>query len=179
MSHTTTYNDIEIKSIDLIVRAVLLLKNEAVAGKVIKCELLRNVEPRMYFEKQLIRDGHKKAETDLVLYLNNCKYDIGFNWNEKKQAYDIIYDGWNRYVQNEIGYLDTEINAIMARKREQAQLAGREAVEPSEVQKEIGRFLKCYSIAASQQAIQETGYTVSETSTTETGQMKVLLETSI
>jgi len=163
MSHTTTYKDIEIKSVQLLQQAVEFLKNEQVVGKKINCTLEQNAKPRMYYQNQLYK--HKRKETvDFVLRLHDCNYDIGFDWDEQTQTYELYYDNWNDYIRKEIGYYGEELKQILEARKKQSELSGRENTLPTDIQMDLGRFLKCYSLAVAKDAIDQSGYSIEETS---------------
>ena len=95
MSHTTTINNVVIRDVSALRRAV-----EELQAKGVQCSLLENAKPRMYYTRQ-------EEQCDFVLRLDNARYngknyDIGF----QKQAdgtYSAIFDEWGNAVAGEIG----------------------------------------------------------------------------
>lgn len=90
MSHTTKINSVPIRSIAALRQAALSLKAMGV-----KCELVANEKPRMYFEDQ-------SGKLPYVLRLSNCPYDIGFEL-QADGTYTPVMDLWGGHIAKVLG----------------------------------------------------------------------------
>ncbi len=90
MSHTTTIRSVPIRSISAVRTAVQELQNKGV-----KCELIENAQPRMYYAQQ-------HGVCPYVLKLQDSRYDVGFSPNATG-AYDIVMDTWAGEIERQIG----------------------------------------------------------------------------
>lgn len=137
MSHTTLIKSIAIKSITALLRAI-----EELQANGVKCSVKRNVKPRMYYA-----DQHKAC--DYVLHLENCQYDIGFEFDAETQAYIPVFDEYRNYVRDYIGNKDDTKEGC------------------------IGKLLEAYSKAAVIETAEEQGYQVTSVSKAENGDWNV------
>lgn len=93
MSHTTTIGSVVVTDIKALKKTVTQLNKMG-----IKCELLTNATPRMYYRSQEV----DLANLDYVLKLHGSKYDVGFTKNEDG-SYSPVTDLYNNQVANQIG----------------------------------------------------------------------------
>lgn len=90
MSHTTTLKGVQIKDVSALRAAVAEIISQGV-----KCELLENAKPRMYYENQ-----HNNC--DFVLHLKDGKYDIGFD-KQADGSYNPVFDEWSNHISSKLG----------------------------------------------------------------------------
>lgn len=90
MSHTTTIRGMNITSVPAMRHAV-----EALQNKGIRCELLENAKPRMYYRRQ-------EETCDFVLKLHDSTYDVGFRKNADG-GYDPVLDTWDNQIEDQVG----------------------------------------------------------------------------
>ena len=65
----------------------------------VRCELLANAQPRMYYADQLQRHlGRKNEIADYVLRLHDSPYDVAFIKDEKG-SYQPVFDMWRTPVK--------------------------------------------------------------------------------
>lgn len=93
MSHTTTINAVEIKSIPALYAAAA----ELVSKHGVRCVLEEGGTPRAYYPDQ---QGLGKA--DYVLRLQDAPYDIGF-YSNGKGGYEARTDFWSGKVEGQVG----------------------------------------------------------------------------
>ena len=89
MSHTTVIRSVEIKNINALKAAVQELIDSG-----IKCELVENAKPRMYYDNQ-------HGICPYVLKLHGTKYDVGFE--KHGDNYLPVFDVHAGYVMSQIG----------------------------------------------------------------------------
>lgn len=96
MSHTTSIRSVPITSVSALRACVAELKESGV-----KCDLLENAAPRMYYENQLQKHmGRKDEICDYVLRLHDAVYDVGFI-KQEDGSYAPVFDNYtvgNRFV---------------------------------------------------------------------------------
>ena len=89
MSHTTTVKSVPIKDTSALHAAVSDLQQKG-----IRCSLLTNAKPRMYYADQLQRHlGQGNELCPYVLRLEDTAYDIGF-LQQKDGSYTPVFDDW-------------------------------------------------------------------------------------
>jgi hypothetical protein len=89
MSHTTTLNSIAIKDVRALQKAVAELKKQGV-----RCDLVPNCAPRLFYSDQLQRHlGRKDEVADYVLKLHDSPYDMAF-LKEKDGSFTPVFDSW-------------------------------------------------------------------------------------
>jgi hypothetical protein len=124
MSHTVKVKSVVIRSVSALRAAVSELNSKGIV-----CELLNDQKPRMYFDGQ-----HGKCE--LVLRMQGCKYDVGFE-KQKDGTYTPVMDTWSNYLKDVIGDKRVEGDAG-----------------------HIAKFLRAYTKAATIEAATEAGYMI-------------------
>lgn len=145
MSHTTTLKSLVIRDVDAIKSAVADLQKKGV-----KCRLVENERPRMYYATQ-----HK--ECAYVLKLDDSAYDVGFD-RQPDGTYTPVFDEWRGYVANAIGAAGAN-----AKTAEERALAA------------IGQFSQGYAThAAINQAVMA-GYSVDSVETDAEGNVHVMI----
>jgi len=72
MSHTSTVDTVAITSVSALRAAVQALQKSG-----IRAELVEKAAPRLYYKDQLRRKGHPSEICDYVFSLADCYYDIG------------------------------------------------------------------------------------------------------
>ena len=90
MSHTTTIKSVVLKDISALRQAVSQLQAEGV-----KCELVENVKPRMYYKDQHVACPY-------VLKLHDSPYDVGFD-KQEDGTYVPVFDEFSGHVAKQIG----------------------------------------------------------------------------
>lgn len=121
MSHTTSVKSVPIKSVNALRSAVSELQSQG-----IKCELVANAVPRMYYRDQIAR--HVKAknpndyhfhdnpeECDFVLKLPDAYYDIGF-LRDKKGNLVPFFDDYDYSGMGSNGTGSRGIKAVLGAK---------------------------------------------------------------
>ena len=93
MSHTVEIADIVFTDITALQAAV----NE-LAGKGVKCSLVKNATPRAYYQNQ-----QGMGQADYVLQLHDAPYDIGFYHDAKKKGLVARTDLFAGRVANVLG----------------------------------------------------------------------------
>ena len=145
MSHTTKLNQICIRDVGAMKQAVMALQQKG-----IKCNLLENTKPRMYYTEQ-------GPTCDYVLRLDNAKHDVGFQ-KQKDGTYSPVLDTWGGHVKNEIGATCPMPNT-----------------PEGKAQHNIGQFMQEYSKAATVNAAIQQGYVVESTETDQNGNIHLTL----
>jgi len=148
MSHTTTINSVPIRDTNALEKAVQDLKNEGV-----NCSLLRNATPRMYYQRQ----SDELKNSDYVLHLPDCKYDVAFV-KQEDGTYSPAFDAWNNAVHGQIG-----ASCPMPNTTEGKQQAA------------IGQLMQNYSKHAAMNAAISQGYMVDNSSVDEEGNVHLTL----
>ena len=102
MSHTTKVSNVAIRDIDALEKAVKDLQEEGV-----RCELVKGVNPRMYYNDQAKRATNGKG-CAYTLRLHDSKYDVGFVEERDKHGifYSTIFDEWGDHIRRNIGVTD-------------------------------------------------------------------------
>ncbi len=90
MSHTT-----HIKSVAITDMAALSAAVEGLKAKGIKCDLVQDQKPRMYF-------GNQHGKCDYVLKLHDCPYDVGFD-KQADGSYVPVFDEWAGNIKKQLG----------------------------------------------------------------------------
>jgi hypothetical protein len=146
VSHTTTLKGVVIRDTAALQSAVEDLRQSGV-----KCELLRDTAPRMYF-------GNQHGKCDFTLKLEGS-YDVGFD-KQADGSYVPVFDEHANHVGREIG-------------------AGRSCPMPTtpegRAQHQIGKLMQRYSYHASVNAAVAQGYMVEGTETDEHGNLHLTL----
>ncbi|QSY98672.1 DUF1257 domain-containing protein (plasmid) [Rhizobium bangladeshense] len=154
MSHTTKISGLAIKDVSAMHAAVRKLNNQGV-----RCELVENAKPRMYYDNQLIRHGYKKAEADLCLKLTDGEYDIGF-MKQADGSYAPVFDEHANYVGRILG-------------------AGASCPMPhtaeGRAQHQMGKFMQAYAVEAATNAAISRGYIVESADIDQTGAVQLVL----
>lgn len=99
MSHTTAIDTVVVKDIE-----ALKMTAKALTKAGIKCSVVKNAAPRLYYADQLQRAPHNRPSEicDYILRLDGCKYDIGFLKN-KDGSYYPVTDFHAGYVASVLG----------------------------------------------------------------------------
>ncbi len=95
MSHTTTIKSVVIRDVAALKKTVLDLQSKGV-----KCSLVENAVPAMYYNNQVGKCEYV-LRLDDALYAGK-RYDIGF----QKQAdgtYATVFDDWGRAISGQVG----------------------------------------------------------------------------
>jgi hypothetical protein len=129
MSHTTTLKGIKIQNTEALKESVQFLQQQGV-----KCELLENATPRMYYNNQ-----HGKC--DFVLKLADSPYDVGFD-KQADGSYVPVYDSWGGHIQKAIG---SPTSCPVPKTAEEKAATT------------VARLLDCYSIHAAKSELQNSG----------------------
>lgn len=145
MSHTTTLKTITIKDVSAMRSAVL----DLVAGG-IRCQLLENAQPRMYYAKQ-----HGKC--DFVLNLQDGQYDVGFD-KQTDGSYAPVFDEWGGHIAGQIGASCPAPNT-----------------PEGQAQHRIGKFMQAYSRHAAVNAAIAQGYMVEGSSIDDKGNVHLVM----
>jgi hypothetical protein len=149
MSHTSTVDTVAIKSVSAIQKAVQALQK---AG--IRATLEAKSTPRLYYKDQLRRAGHKSEVCDYVVALADCYYDIGL-MRKPNGNFEPLFDkhpGRTPYHTGGSGTLQ--------------EVVGNEA-------NAIGKFIQEYSKAATVEAAEAQGFSVSDIQLTSDGSWAV------
>ena len=141
MSHTTTIKSVPIRSVNALRAAVQELK-----GKGIKCDLVENEVPRMYYANQ-----HGKCA--FVLKLHDSQYDVGFD-QQKDGTYAPVLDIWNQQIAKQVG--TTLLDWSTTRAKDTAE----QRAMRKDHQSHIGQLLQGYSKHAAIQTATSKGYMV-------------------
>ena len=148
MSHTTTIKGVPIRDIEALTEAVKELN-----AKGVKCSLVKDQAPRMYYANQ-----HKKC--DYVLKLNDCPYDVGFDKNPDG-SYAPVTDLFSGHV---------------------AKLLGAKGPMPKKANDQtrhaIGKFTALYTKHATLNVAKERGFTVDSILENKEGGYDITLNTS-
>jgi hypothetical protein len=154
MSHTTKINGLQIKDISAMHAAVRKLNSQG-----IRCELVENTIPRMYYDNQLLKHGYKKPEADLCLKLHDGHYDIGFN-KQADGTYAPLFDEHANYVGRVLG-------------------AGAACPMPNtaegRAQHQMGKFMQAYAVEAATNAAVAQGYFVESAEIDQQGSVQLIL----
>lgn len=148
MSHTTTLKGMKIRDVKALQAAVAGL-----SAKGIKCSLVENQKPRMYYSGQ-------GEVCSYVLKLHDSQYDVGFQ-KSADGSYDAVMDTWNDYVAKEIG-ADRNVCAIPPGAEGRAQHA-------------MGQFLQQYGLHAAINQATDEGYIVEGHSYDDKGNLQLSL----
>ena len=148
MSHTTTLKGLSIKDTAAIVSAITEMK---AAG--IKCELLRDTAPRMYY-------GNQHGVCAYVVKLNDSRYDLGLDL-QKDGTYSTVFDEWGHDISNLIG-----ADASMCPLPHTAE---------GKAQHGIGKFMQSYAKFAAMNAAVAQGYMVENAFTDDKGTVHLTL----
>jgi hypothetical protein len=148
MSHTTTIKKVLIKDTNALESAVKNLQEQG-----IKCELVRDQVPKMYYPSQEKEIG----KCDYVLKIDGSKYDVGF----KKDAdgnYFPVFDEWANNIGSKVGASCPMPNS----KEGQSQHA-------------IGKLMQEYGKEAAINAATNDGYHIDSVETDEEGNQVLLI----
>lgn len=137
MSHTTQIKGLAIKDVSAMRAAVQELNRQG-----IRCELVENHKPRMYYDDQLRRHGYGKETADLCLKLKDSRYDVGF-MKQADGTYAPVFDTWEGYVADQLGASCPMPNT-----------------EEGRAQHAIGKFCQSYAVEAAKNAAISQGYMV-------------------
>ena len=149
MSHTTKLNNVPIRDISALQTAVSKLQAEGV-----KCSLVADANPRMYYERQT-------EKCDYVLKLDDSPYDVGFQYDPKTQTYAPMFDEYNKKVAAQIG---ADVNVCPMPKSAEGR-----------AQHQLGKLMQHYAEAAAVNSAIMQGYSVESTTTDEQGNVHVTL----
>lgn len=142
MSHTTTIKSVTIKDVAALKAAV---KELQAAG--VDCTLEENQKPRMYYQNQ------HPQNSDYVLRLGNCPYDVGFD-KQEDGSYAAVFDEWGGHIHKKIG----------------AAVGECETTSPEHA---IGRLMQLYSKNAAINAATAQGYMVEGCTTDKNGNLQL------
>ena len=146
MSHTTTLSNVAIRDIQALNKAVSELQADG-----INCELVEKAVPRMYFSEQ-------GEECDYVLKLKDGKYDVGFKYESKQDAYVPVLDTYNNHVGKQIGATCPMPGSPEGR-----------------AQHAMGRLMQGYAKNAAINSAVKNGYSVDQVTVDEEGNCHVLV----
>ena len=118
----------------------------------IQCELIENATPRAYYANQ---KGMGKA--DLVLKLQNSRYDIGF-YKQEDGTYELATDFWGQDVEKLLGATKLPENATAETK----------------VQAKLGKLYQLYAANAAEIAAQNQGFQTQRINGTN-GEMQIIV----
>jgi hypothetical protein len=149
MSHTTTLNGLAIKDVQAMRTTIAELQ-----GKGININLLENTKPRMYF-------GNQHGECAFVLSLPDSKYDVGLD-RQEDGSFIPVFDEYQGHVGNQLG-ADQSV-CPMPRDSEDRALHA------------IGQFSQGYAKNAAINAAAAQGYSVTDTSVDDEGNVHLILE---
>ena len=145
MSHTTSIKGVNIKDVSAMRAAVQTLKNNG-----IRCDLLENARPRMYYADQ-------HGNCDFVLKLHDGQYDVGFD-KQSDGSYNPVFDEWGQHVGKQIGASCPMPNT-----------------PEGKAQHQIGQFMQAYAVEAATNAAIAQGYFVESRSVDQQGQVHLTL----
>jgi len=148
MSHTTHLKSVAIKDISALRAAVRDLQSQGV-----KCSLLENTKPRMYYDNQ-----HGKC--DFVLKLDDSPYDVGFD-KQSDGSYAPVFDEWGKHVGKQVG---ADVNVCPM-----------PTTPEGRAQHQIGRLMQGYARHAAVNAAVTQGYIVESTHTDDKGNVHLVL----
>lgn len=146
MSHTTKLAGVSIKDANAIRSAVMDLMNKG-----IKCSLMENAKPRMYY-------GNQGEQCEFVLKLDGA-YDVGFKL-DKEGNYVPQFDEWGNHVSSQIG---AGAACPMPNTRE------------GKAQHAIGQFLQMYAKHAAINAAAAQGYMVENSFIDDKGNVQLVI----
>lgn len=156
MSHTTAIKGLQIKDLAALRQTV---KELQAAG--VKCSLIDNAAPRMYY-----RDQHAKGVSygnngvcAHVLKLDGCKYDVGFD-KQADGSYTPILDAWADEIRGQIGLAGRSAHGY------DGDVAGTEA---------IAKLLQGYAKNATINAAVAQGYSVESCYVDTAGSVQIVL----
>lgn len=176
MSHTTRFKS-SFNNPDVLQRAVLMLQHEMFGS--VRCQLLQNAVPRMYFKDQFQKDV-KKGFCDYVLKLEDCPYDIGFLWNAETQSYELIFDEWADNIAKVLGLSSREYNLEISKIQERMKTLGQPFEEPNTLGRHYTKLTQAYALAATQFGIANAPHIqVQECAKSETSQSIYLVTNAI
>lgn len=108
MSHTTTLKGLQIKDVAALRQTVVDLQSLGV-----KCSLVENQKPRMYFQNQSEMAGEQFGKNgglcEFVLKLDDSRYDVGFDLGIDG-TYSPVFDAFGGSVQRVIGARQAKID---------------------------------------------------------------------
>ena len=145
MSHTTT-----IKSLKFTDPAAMRAAVQELQANGVRCELVENQRPRMYYRGQ-------HAACPYVLKLHDCIYDVGFD-RQKDGSFVPAFDEYQGHIGQQIG-----ATCPMPSSQE-----GR-------AQHAIGRFSQLYAKHAAINAATAQGYMVESCDTDAQGNLNLVL----
>ena len=106
MSHSSKITSLPIKDIPALKNTV-----KELVKKGVRCELLQNVAPRMYYTDQLQRHyGRANEVCDYVLRLHDSPYDLAFIKDPKTGWLEPVYDKFRTCVKPDGTTLNTSDN---------------------------------------------------------------------
>lgn len=145
MSHTTTLKGVQIKDIGALRAAVAEIISQGV-----KCELLENAKPRMYY-------GDQHTNCDFVLKLKDGAYDVGFD-KQADGSYSPVFDEWSNHISSKLG-----ASCPLPTTKE------------GKAQHQIGKLLQSYQKHVAINAAVMAGYSVDGTTTDEHGNVHLVI----
>lgn len=93
----------------------------------LKCSLKVGGVPRMFYEDQF-RKHTKLEQADLVLHLEECKYDVAFVKDAKTGEFEVITDYWAGAVSKLLGAPGDKTGRSIGRLKQEYQVQALTAV---------------------------------------------------
>ena len=148
MSHTTKLKTVIIRDVSALRSAVAEL-----AASGIKCHMIENAKPRMYYAGQ-------GEVCDYVLKLDAGKYDVGFE-KQEDGTYVPVFDEYANYVGDFLG-ADRAVCPLPSTRE-------------GKVQHQLGKFFQSYAKHAAINVAIASGYMVENTTTDAAGNVHLVL----
>jgi hypothetical protein len=145
MSHTTKISTIKFVDIDALTKTTDELQKMG-----IKCSLVKDQVPRMYYSNQ-------HGACKYVLKLNDCQYDIGFDYDEASKGYVPVFDDWQNKIADILGCKCKTTN------------------NEEKLSSSISKLIQIYSKHAIINEAQNNGYTVEDVMYDENGVMQLVV----
>ena len=176
MSHTTTVKSVPIRSITALQQAVAKLQAQGV-----KCELVQNAQPRMYYADQLQRHLKQKSEIcPYVLKLPDAYYDVGFLQQEDGSLVP-VFDDYN-YPSRTVKETQTGKSGIAGvlgatwKGKVEHWSGSQDDKQKEQTRYSIGKLMNAYSTAAAVEKAVRSGYTVESTKVKADGTVEIMVD---
>ncbi|CAB4162618.1 hypothetical protein UFOVP783_77 [uncultured Caudovirales phage] len=150
MSHTSTVDTVAITSVSALRAAVQALQKSG-----IRAELVEKAAPRLYYKDQLRRNGHPSEICDYVVSLADCYYDIGLR-KKPNGNLEPLFDAHSGPTPYHTGGRGTLQQVV------------------GNSDNPIGQFVQEYSKAATIEAAEAQGFSVSDIKWTADGSWAVV-----
>lgn len=150
MSHTSTVDTVAVTSVSALRKAVQALQTSG-----IRAELVEKAAPRLYYPDQLRRKGYTSEICDYVVSLPDCYYDIGLR-KKPNGNFEPLFDAHPGSTPYHTG----------------GRAPLKQVVGNSD--SAIGQFIQEYSKAATIEAAEAQGFSVSDIKWTADGSWAVV-----